>query len=118
VDLAEFIIDSLVFRDQIHIFHLNVTNYPQHVATNEFYDTLLDEIDEIAEKFIAQGGSLVGKTDITLRADYNISDLTTDLRDYKQIVSKLAAEVDKSIEGELVEILQATDELLYKLRMT
>lgn len=37
-------------RDLVHLYHLKTKSYPEHIALNAFYDSLLEHIDAIAEK--------------------------------------------------------------------
>ena len=43
---------------QIHIWHLLCTSGQKHSALGDFYDSLVENIDELSEKFIAQGGTI------------------------------------------------------------
>jgi len=57
--MEELISRVFVARDVTHREHWRTSSYAQHVALNEFYDAVIDHIDEIVECTQGQFG-LVG----------------------------------------------------------
>ena len=49
---------TLLFTAQVHMWHLLAKSGQKHSALGSFYDALETEVDELAEKFIAIGGTL------------------------------------------------------------
>lgn len=63
MSMGQFIGTLFQYRDLAHLAHLKTSSYAQHMALNEFYDGLLDQIDTLTET--AQADSLL---DITIPA--------------------------------------------------
>lgn len=51
----KFIADSFALRTAVHLAHLSSTAYAEHVALGEFYEALLDKVDEYAEIYMGLG---------------------------------------------------------------
>lgn len=53
---------ALVFctRNEAHLAHWNTKSYAEHMALNDFYDDVLDPLDDLVEDYQAAFG-LVGK---------------------------------------------------------
>ena len=57
-------------RDQVHYFHWQTELYSEHKAFNEYYDKILNLIDDLIETAQGQYGRIFGKIDFSLE-DYN-----------------------------------------------
>lgn len=55
MDIPTFIGTLFQFRDRIHLAHLATTSYAQHVALNDLYEGLLDQIDTLVETAQSEG---------------------------------------------------------------
>lgn len=68
---GNFALKLLAARDQAHVFHWQTKSYSQHIAFGEFYESFLDNVDELVESIM---GILerprFGEASITLR-DYS-----------------------------------------------
>ncbi len=53
-------------RDQIHYWHLQTTNYAEHKALNEFYDSWSDLVDNFIETYQGKYGRVQGEVNIKL----------------------------------------------------
>lgn len=49
ISIEQFLGTLFQYRDKIHLAHLHTTSYAQHVALNDAYEGLLDEIDTLVE---------------------------------------------------------------------
>lgn len=109
---------SLFFVAQTHVWHLVTINAQQHVALGEFYDKLQDEIDELAEKFIAQGGILEPVAG-TLSTYYNIETTTERMNEFRKLVTSAITtdpEMASIVDG-VQDIQELIDSTLYKLNL-
>jgi hypothetical protein len=58
--VAKFISTLLASRDQAHVFHLQTRSYAVHKALNEYYDAVVNLIDEFVESYQGRYGILTG----------------------------------------------------------
>lgn len=54
-DIPTFLGTLFQYRDKFHLAHLNTTSYAQHVALNDLYEGILDQIDTLVETAQAEG---------------------------------------------------------------
>ena len=50
--IEKFISTLFASRTQAHIYHLQTKSYAEHIAIGEFYESITDTIDSIAEMAI------------------------------------------------------------------
>jgi hypothetical protein len=99
-------------RDISHIVHLSTGSYAGHKALNEYYDELLDKIDELAE--IYQG--INGKIEISILASKN-EDIISHLENlHKKVSSSKKTIENDEINAKIDEILELISTTLYKLK--
>lgn len=55
ITIPVFIGTLFQFRDRIHLAHLSTTSYASHIALNDLYEGLLDQIDTLTETAQAEG---------------------------------------------------------------
>ena len=121
---SEVIANILTFSLQAHIYHLQTLSGNDHMALGEFYDTLRNEGDELAEKFIGNGGILnyYDEFDVDFTMTYDKGELINELYEFKEDILTAIRFTDESellsLQEDLVEIKGAIDSLVYKLRMS
>lgn len=54
---AQLVAKCFAVRTAAHKAHLTTRSYARHVALNDFYDALLDAVDEFAEVYMGLEGS-------------------------------------------------------------
>lgn len=117
---AQFIADSFAIRTAAHTAHLLTRSYAHHVALDEFYNDMLDKVDEYAEvamgldpdlKHIPNSKPPVFNTPVQL------------LQDYLQTINDHMGEYDEDDEAEyaalaniLAELQALTARALYKIQ--
>jgi hypothetical protein len=104
-------------RDVAHREHLRTTSYAAHKALNEFYDSVVDIADELAETCQGRYGII---KDIPYLAPENVQDIVAQLEAHLYTVEKLRY---KDLDKEDTAIQNIVDEVvglylttLYKLR--
>jgi hypothetical protein len=100
-------------RDIIHLAHLKATSYAQHIALNEYYDGILDFVDNLVET--AQGCEQK-LLDISIPASKAEEPLSYLLKLKEYICSsrdKLEYEFQKNIIDEVTALIAST---CYKLK--
>lgn len=53
-----FVAECFALRTAIHFAHLSSKSYSEHIALNEFYDTLLELTDKYAEVYMGLQGQV------------------------------------------------------------
>lgn len=110
---------TLQFIAQAHIWHLLCTNGQKHTALGELYEELQTEVDELAEKFIAQGGQLQN-VNIPLMAYYDEFTVRTAIDELRNIVSSAIDTNPRmaSIVDGVTDLQEVIDSKLYKFNLT
>lgn len=115
---------SLAMISQSHIYHLVTNRYSEHMAINEFYNSLQTNFDKLVETYLgANSGKhfLSGKIDFGISLDYNKSVFVSELDNYRENIVKSIGSTSSnsliSINDALVDILSDIDNLKYKLTL-
>ena len=116
--VAKFVSTLLASRDQAHVFHLQTRSYAVHKALNEYYDDVVDLIDEFVESYQGRYGILTG---LKPPASFIETDSTEDVVKYFVALNDF---VDRSrdklpddgfIMNQVDEVSQLINSTLYKL---
>lgn len=106
---------------QIHIWHLLCTSGQKHTALGDLYDDLVENIDELAEKFIAQGGMILESDPFTYSNKYEIGTILKQVDGYRQIISSTIESCGeaqlKSLQDALIDIQENVDSFKYKFNL-
>jgi len=120
---SEVIMNILTFSLQIHIYHLQTISGNDHLVLGEFYETLRNEGDELAEKFIGLGDTLdyYEEFDCDFTMTYDKAEMLVEIMEFKEDIIYAIKFTDNSdymsMQEDLVEIVGAIDTVIYKLRM-
>ena len=109
---------SLYMVAQTHLWHLLCPSAQQHVALGEFYDELNTEVDELAERFIAQGGKLESINE-PLVAEYNEYEVIKRCEMFREMVTACVTQNPDmmSIVDGVVDLQELIDNKLYKFKL-
>ena len=120
--ISEFILEAFTIRAQIHLSHLVTKSFAQHLALQEFYESLEDCIDSIAEKSIGQGVALNGDSQLNITYNFDNSDVLHLISTFRDTVTRYIEITSKphnlSLNDDFVEIQSNIDMLSYKLQLT
>jgi DNA-binding ferritin-like protein len=110
---------TLQFIAQAHTWHLLCPNGQKHMALGELYEELQSEVDELAEKFIAQGGTLLN-VNVPLMAYYDEFTVRTAINELRNIVTSAIDTNPRmaSIVDGLTDLQEVIDAKLYKFNLT
>lgn len=103
---------SKLFESQIqsHIFHLRTNSYANHIALEEYYSSIVDEIDRLSESYKGKYGI------IKFNESYNIKN-DSDINDIVDYFESLAFYIDDKREifndGFIESIIDDISELVY-----
>lgn len=106
---------------QIHIWHLLCTSGQKHTALGDLYDDLVESIDELAEKFITQGGVISETEPYKYMCKYDENEIYNYINSYRDNISNvisnsMGAEL-KSIQDSVIDLQEVIDEFLYKFKL-
>ena len=117
VSVGSCIVYMMNSISQFHIWHLLAKSGQKHTALNELYTGLQDELDDLAEIFIA-GGGILQPVEISLITEYNDDSIRSEyamLRNkLSQAISETSAPDMRSIQHELIEIQELVNKSMYK----
>lgn len=111
---------TMGFIGQVHIWHLLCPSGQKHTALGELYAELESEVDGLAEKFIAQGGT-IQSIEFNLLAKYSDVEVVQKLQAYRDMISSTINISDtpemKSILDGAVDLQEVVDNKLYKFTL-
>lgn len=98
-----------------HRWHLLTESFSEHEAFNEFYESMITEVDSLSEKLISDFGKMLDKTFVTLSfAPY--SNYKGVLDSYKNLLNSFFNSIDdESIKDSINAISGLIQALEYKL---
>ena len=72
-ELGRYFVRLLAIRDQAHIFHWQTESFAQHEAFGEFYETFLENVDDMVEMIMGlKGRPVFGDNSTSIRiSDYS-----------------------------------------------
>lgn len=111
---AAFIAESFAVRTSAHLLHLASTSYAQHVALNEFYDSLLPLVDRFAEVCQGLKGRIKRYPEVCPDDQDNPIALLDDYLD--AIHDEMKSTTAQSLLNILAELEELTAQTLYKLK--
>lgn len=106
---------------QIHIWHLLCPSGQKHTALGGLYDDLVTNIDELSEKFIAQGGIISETEPYKYISMYNENEIYNYINSYRTHISSviensMGSEL-KSIQDSVIDLQEVIDSFLYKFKL-
>ena len=111
---------SILFlaRDLAHREHLQTRSYAQHMALGEFYNTIIEKADDLAEAYQGQSGELIGNFEIFQNQfDVKILDILNGQVDWiKKNRYKIIDKNETALHNIIDEILGVYYRALYKLK--
>lgn len=114
-DVAKLVGELFAARQTIHALHLKSKDYAEHVALNEFYESILDQIDSFVETYQGQYGLLDQAGTLEVETD---ADPTAYLKKLCGLIRKTRAamgEDDTHLQNALDEMLSTAYHVIYKL---
>lgn len=69
-------------RNIAHFTHLTTDKYSEHIALNEFYDNVIDAVDELIECYIGQFSEVPEYDVVSMKAPENIVSFLRDESDW------------------------------------
>lgn len=119
MEVAEFVNRLFESREQAHVYHLQSETYAKHIALEEYYEGILDFIDEIVEVYQGQY-DLISDYDVIKENDIDKSDVIKYFQELAEFVKKgrfdAFKEEDLHLQAIFDEVIALIYKTLYKLR--
>lgn len=112
--------ETLHFANQIQLWHWLATSGQKHTALGDFYNSLRENIDSLAETLIAQAISPLTRGSKTLDVNYSDEVIIIHVNKYRELITELIdiVSVEKSdianIRDALVDIQEGIDKFVYQ----
>ena len=119
-DVNMLLTETLHFANQLQIWHWLAKSGQKHTALGDFYSSLRENIDSLAETLIAQAISPITKGSKTLNVVYSDDVITYQTKEYRQFITNLIdiVSVEKTdvsnIRDALVDIQECIDKFVYQ----
>ena len=115
--INEFIGMLFLARDVTHSAHLNTKSYAQHKALEDFYSSIIDLADTLAEAYQGRHG-LMGQVDLmqSKKAGDPLDFLEDQMKVLEQYRFEVCFKTDTPIQNIIDEIISLYLSTLYKLR--
>lgn len=107
-DVATFVMFLLRSSVDTHLMHWETDSFSKHTALGEFYDSIVEKTDELAEAYMGRHDKL----------KFGVGDPTQYLEKIKKFVEESREHLpqDTELQNLVDEIAQLIDSTLYKLR--
>ena len=112
--------ETLHFANQIHVWHWLAKSGQKHTALGEFYTSLREQIDGIAETLIAQAISPLTRGSKILDVTYSDEVIKYQTKEYRQFVTNLidVVSAEKSdianVRDALIDLQECVDKFVYQ----
>ena len=113
-DMATFALTLLHSGTNAHLLHLQTDSFAKHEALGEYYDEIIDLVDEYAEAFMGKYGQLK-----TFPEDFHLSEEPVEyLNSIKDFIEQSREHLpqDTELMNLVDEIADLVNTTLYKLR--
>lgn len=119
-DVNILLTETLHFANQIQVWHWLAKSGQKHTALGDFYSSLRENIDSLAETLIAQAISPITKGSKTLDVVYSDDVITYQTKEYRQYISNLIEQlsVEKSdianVRDMVIDVQEGIDKFVYQ----
>jgi len=116
-NFRETISKLLHSRTQSHIFHLQSNSYAEHEALKNYYEDIVDLIDEMVESYQGQYGVINKYGNYTLNMYKNSEQIISYFEGLADNVEDLRTVTDGNfLQGKLDDVLELINSTIYKLK--
>ena len=113
----EMVSKLLHSRTQSHVFHLQTKSYAEHKALQDYYEDVVDLIDEITESYQGKYGIIEGYKSYDIVKYQNNSQIIKYFQDLENDVEKLRETIKESyLQSEIDNVTKLINSTIYKLK--
>ena len=119
-DVNMLLTETLHFANQIQLWHWLAKSGQKHTALGDFYESLRDNIDSLAETLIAQAISPLVRGSKTLDVVYSDDVIMYQTKEYRQFITNVIDQTssDKpdiaNVRDMVVDIQECIDKFVYQ----
>lgn len=119
-DVNSLLTETLHFSNQIQLWHWLATSGQKHTALGDFYSTLRESIDSLAETLIAQNILPLTRGSKTLDVTYSDDVIEYQTKEYRQFVTNVIAQLSTNksdianVRDMVVDIQECIDKFIYQ----
>jgi DNA-binding ferritin-like protein len=104
-------------RTQSHIYHFQSKSYAEHEAFDDYYNGIVDLIDEMVESYQGQYGIIKTYDNYTLNVYKNSEQVISYFEGLAENVEDLRSVTDGNfLQGKLDDVLELINSTIYKLK--
>jgi len=117
IEVSKFVSTLMMSRTQAHIYHLQTQSYAQHKALQDYYEEIVDLIDEYVEAYQGKYEILRGYIlPTTWREDDNALRYFLGMREYIQRIRTTLPQDDELV-NVMDDIATLINTTIYKLKV-
>ena len=119
-DVNMLLTETLHFANQLQIWHWLAKSGQKHTALGDFYSSLRENIDSLAETLIARAISPLSRGSKTLDVVYSDDVITYQTKEYRQFITNLIEQlsVEKSdianVRDMVIDVQEGIDKFVYQ----
>jgi hypothetical protein len=110
--VADFVSCLLFSRTQAHIFHLQTSSYAKHIALNEYYDEIVDKVDELVESYQGCNPNITGYSN-----NYTITNREGAVESYFENLCMFVKD-NRAVFGDESDLQNIIDEIIALIKST
>lgn len=97
-------------------FHLKESNYDRHNILNDYYQNILDKVDELIEAWMSDNDKIIDYKNLINDDNLNVEDYLIKLKKFTEYGGQKFFEEDSELISLNDDILALIDSTLYKLK--
>lgn len=113
--IVQLISKIFTTRNLLHFQHWNTTSYASHIALNELYDEIVDDIDEIVETYQGKFGLISNLTTESANLPIDIINRVKEESSWVESNKEMISKGDPSINNLIDTLLGHYHKTIYKL---
>ena len=116
--VGQFVSTLFASRTQAHIFHLQTDSFAAHKALNEYYEDIVDLVDDFVESYQGKYGIIGGYSNVSLQEHQSAEGIIAYFTLLDAYISKTRQAVcqDSFLQNVIDEIVSLISSTLYKLK--
>jgi len=115
-----YILQTMVLRNQIHLYHRQTQGFGEHKALDAFYNEIIELIDDFVETYQGRYGRIKIEKETSSLQNYSKGAAVKALSAYAKSTEKMIGTTGKKapeLENILQEILGLTNKTVYMLSL-
>lgn len=122
-EIEQVALQGLAMSLQAHVWHWQTKSYAAHVALGDFYGTIRDSADAVAEQYMGSGNDITAQITCSV-VPYSESAVESKLAEFKKVLLAVESPIMNDEENKyhgvadtIINMIQAVDKLNYLLTL-